>query len=427
MNSNNDALIENIKANLYEIYIDIKNSLSKTELEKLTNGTNKSNDSSIDLPILMNNLKTYINFILHEKNPETENFNYDNKDTHIEVINQLESYIRKLEDNIKFLIKTLFQNKIFRDSLESKLRAYLKIEEDYENLKEKVRYEDGKFMENDRKDNEINILRRENSNLKKEISKIKQKYQKIILLEEKNRGLEKLHLNDEENIKNLNLKINQLNSKIVQMEEEISNSKKSFRETDKMHYLNNEIYIGDNNYKKINFYSTKISLDKFNTKSSSNNSKKTNIQKASFNFFHNESRNNKSRTTKTMNSYKSLLKSNTYNEKEYTSKNPSTQIRNDFYKSVKKNKNNSVSMRAEEKETSEILKKYLKSHDKNNFTRNGKIQGLKKLEPNFSGYKFHISNNSVRRKISREEKNNKNIIYEHSALNIFGINGKYKI
>ena len=197
MNSNNDALIENIKSNLYEIYIDIKNSLSKTELEKLTNGTNKSNDSSIDLPILMNNLKTYINFILHEKNPETENFNYDNKDTHIEVINQLESYIRKLEDNIKFLIKTLFQNKIFRDSLESKLRAYLKIEEDYENLKEKVRYEDGKFMENDRKDNEINILRRENSNLKKEISKIKQKYQKIILLEEKNRGFEKLHLNDE--------------------------------------------------------------------------------------------------------------------------------------------------------------------------------------------------------------------------------------
>ena len=49
----------------------------------------------------------------------------------------------------------------------------MQIEEDYEDLKEKVRFEEGRFMENDRKDNEIIILRRENSNLKQEIFKMK--------------------------------------------------------------------------------------------------------------------------------------------------------------------------------------------------------------------------------------------------------------
>ena len=63
--------------------------------------------------------------------------------------------------------------KIFKDSLENKLRGYIQIEEDYEDLKEKVRIESGRFMKNDRKDNEIKNLRRENSNIKKEVSKIK--------------------------------------------------------------------------------------------------------------------------------------------------------------------------------------------------------------------------------------------------------------
>ena len=38
-------------------------------------------------------------------------------------------------------------------------------------MKTKYKYEDGKFLENDRKDNEILILRAENSNLKAQIEK----------------------------------------------------------------------------------------------------------------------------------------------------------------------------------------------------------------------------------------------------------------
>jgi hypothetical protein len=46
------------------------------------------------------------------------------------------------------------------------------MEEEYEELKEKLKYEGGKFLDNDRKDNEIMILRNENSKIKKEIVKL---------------------------------------------------------------------------------------------------------------------------------------------------------------------------------------------------------------------------------------------------------------
>jgi len=426
MISNNDTLMENIKTNLYEIFTNIKNSLSKIDLDKLTNGTDEEINSTSDINILINNLKTYINFILQEKNCDNENTNYNNnEESKTEIIRQLESYIRKLESDIKFHIRRQYQNKIFRDSLESKIRAYMQIEEDYEQLKEKVRFEDGKFMENDRKDNEINILRRENSNLKKEISKINKKYQKLNDLEEKNQQLEKIHINDEENIKNLSLKINQLNSKIVEMEEEINKTRNTYRGEIPRH--NNEILINDNNFQNINFTSTKMSLDKFNTKSTGNNSKKAdNHIKQHFNIFNNDSKYIKSRTTKTMNNYKSLLKSNSYNQIQPI-KNPITQIRSKVYKSGKKSKNNSMSMRVEDRETSELLNKYLKNKEYNSYAKRDKSQNLKRLEQNFSGYKFHISNNGTRKKYSKDSRNNKNIIYEHSALNILGIHGKYKI
>lgn len=426
MISNNDTLMEIIKTNLYEIFTNIKNSLSKIDLDKLTNGTDEEINSTSDINILINNLKTYINFILQEKKCENENTNYNNnEESKTEIIRQLESYIRKLESDIKFHIRRQYQNKIFRDSLESKIRAYMQIEEDYEQLKEKVRFEDGKFMENDRKDNEINILRRENSNLKKEISKINKKYQKLNDLEEKNQQLEKIHINDEENIKNLSLKINQLNSKIVEMEEEINKTRNTYRGEIPRH--NNEILINDNNFQNINFTSTKMSLDKFNTKSTGNNSKKAdNHIKQHFNIFNNDSKYIKSRTTKTMNNYKSLLKSNSYNQIQPI-KNPITQIRSKVYKSGKKSKNNSMSMRVDDRETSELLNKYLKNKEFNSFAKRDKSQNLKRLEQNFSGYKFHISNNGARKKYSKDSRNNKNIIYEHSALNILGIHGKYKI
>ena len=315
-----------------------------------------------------------------------------------------------------------YQNKIYRDSLEIKVRAYMQIEEDYEDLKEKVRYDDGKFLENDRKDNEIIILRRENSNIKKEITKIKNKYKNMEQLEEKYKELEKIHSNDEENIKNLNLKIDKLNEKISKLEEEISNSKKSY--TEKTLKLKNEIKIRDNNFSSSNnHFSTKISLDKFNIKSTSNNSKNDeNKHRQYINLFNNESKQFKSRTMKIIDTYNSFLNSNSSNN------NIMTQIKNNVYKSVKKRKSNSISLRGESKDTTELFNKYSLNKDISNYGGNSKSKIMRRFNQNFTNYKFNIYSNSGKKKYSREKKINKNnIIYEHSALNILGIHKKYKI
>ena len=46
------------------------------------------------------------------------------------------------------------------------------MEIEFEELKDKLKYDGGEFLQNDRKENEIEILRRENCNLKNEIEKI---------------------------------------------------------------------------------------------------------------------------------------------------------------------------------------------------------------------------------------------------------------
>ena len=53
------------------------------------------------------------------------------------------------------------------------------MKEEFDSLKEKVKYKNGKFLEDDRKENEIIILRNENSNLKNEIKKMEIKNKQI--------------------------------------------------------------------------------------------------------------------------------------------------------------------------------------------------------------------------------------------------------
>jgi hypothetical protein len=95
-----------------------------------------------------------------------------------------------------------------------KLNAYMCLEEEYEELKEKVKYEGGKFLDNERKDNEIFILRAENSALKKEILKfehnIKTKENRI-----------KEH---QQTIKELKFNIENLNHKIFNLKKFVNNN-----------------------------------------------------------------------------------------------------------------------------------------------------------------------------------------------------------
>ena len=177
MSEENSQIFSNLdfKEQLYVFYLEIKGELTKKNIEieksKLQEIANSTNPSTI-----LNYIRELFYMIINIKlPPEIEKQEINNKtNNQSNDLNQLENHIRKLEYDIRILLQREFQNKIKRDTLEMKLNAYMEMENEFEELKEKVKYEGGKFLNNERKDNEIIILRQENSILKKEIKKYKE-------------------------------------------------------------------------------------------------------------------------------------------------------------------------------------------------------------------------------------------------------------
>ena len=152
-----------LKKELYSLYmITIENNNSSTNIS-----SDISNKSSYTNLSLINDIKKSIIEITSKNKKYKEN------------LLQFENIIKKLEIDIKYYLKNLLHYKIQNNSLEIKLNSFLSMEEEYEELKEKLKYEGGKFLDNDRKDNEIMILRNENSKIKKEIKKLES--QKVII------------------------------------------------------------------------------------------------------------------------------------------------------------------------------------------------------------------------------------------------------
>ena len=430
MIESNDISIDNIKKQLYETYLDIKEGLTKLQLDKLNNVNNQKINSSTQIPILLKYIKYYINLSLQEKK---NNINKHNKnEINNEMYKQLENYIIKLESQIRNFMKNQFQNKIQKDSLEMKIRAYIQIEEEYEELKEKVKYEDGKFLDNDRKENEIIILRRENSNLKKEINKLEEEKKDIKELEYKNKELEKKNNDDEEIIKALKYKINQLNNKITEIEEELNNNKNDITSNEinsKIKNINhlNLVNINDNNSRNkidFNMNGRKISLEKFslNNKNSLKHGT-TNYKLPSHLFNYESTKNNHNYANKTIDTNKYII--STYNKISNNShKNIIPPMKNDAYINIKKIKNKSVSNRLRPNDNSEIMNKYLSgsgTNSNNKYIKQMKSRSLNKIDKNISLYKLPYGNNSIIKKSFYRESR---IPYENSAVNILGINKK---
>ena len=107
------------------------------------------------------------------KNIKTKNINLttDQKASYENIIKNLESRERRL-------YKSIFQDKLRNDAMESKIGEYMEMETEFEELKAKLKYEGGRFLNNDRKDNEIIIIRSENTNLKNIIKKLEDKIEK---------------------------------------------------------------------------------------------------------------------------------------------------------------------------------------------------------------------------------------------------------
>ena len=193
-------------------------------------------------------------------------YNYDDNIKHKNYYSQLESYIRKLESDIKYYIKTYFHYKIKINSLEEKINDYIEMEEEFEELKTKVKYDDGKFLENDRKDNEIMILKMENSNLKND----------IIKLEQKNKIYEKNFQKNKDTIDKLKKEIKQLNIKFFDINKNNRNDNNNSSRNISLRVTNRKLLIKNNitvktlyKNKNARFYSSTYNL--FNPKPENTN------------------------------------------------------------------------------------------------------------------------------------------------------------
>ena len=396
-----EILSDDLKSKIYEIYTEMKKYLSSSENQNESEQENQEISLTTELPKIIENIKKYTTLLIDEK---TKNNNDNNNDSN--TIKQLENYIRKLENDVRFFIKKIFHYKIKNDSLEMKIKDYIEIEEEYEELKEKVKYEDGKFMDNDRKDNEINILRRENSNIKKGISKLENKIKE---LEEY-----KIKYNeDEEVIKQLKNKSKQLNKKISELEDELNNTKIN---------LNNNSNNNEINYNQFNINDyNNMKLDKFNLNNNSNMQIRHGVTNYQFpkNSFNLES--NKTNTLKSNDSNKLIISSykKIYNNKNIISP-LKNNINNNIYLNLKKINSKSASMREDNEQSSEIISKYLSGNNNNKYFPHIKTKSLNKIGNKMLGYKFPINNIGLNKKYINKENGH----YEHSVLNMIGINKK---
>ena len=195
-----------IKEQLYIFYLELKGELTKKNIE-LDKEQLEDILTSTKASTILNYIRELVYMLINQKFPKEDKITINKKTNKDAELAQMENHIKKLEFDIRYYLQREFQHKIKRDTLEMKLNAYMEMETEFEELKEKVKYEGGKFLNNERKDNEIIIIRQENSILKKEIEKYKEN---ISLLESKLKSEQETNLDFKNQINLLNKKISKL-------------------------------------------------------------------------------------------------------------------------------------------------------------------------------------------------------------------------
>ena len=234
-----------------------KNKLEKSDSE---NTSTNENDGQADNYIVylqeitdnINKIQKYFNnhiFTKDKISKEKLNLYFSKIESSIKLlskekdsaISQYESILRYNEHRLRLLYSDIYNLKIKNAFLENNIDILLKKEKELKLVKEKtgVIVENGMIVYNDRKDNEIFILRTENSTLKniinnneKELNEVKEKYNNIKEVYDKQ-------------ISNLNNKLNQLKYKLRQ-----NNPKTKGKSCSNITVNNND---GGNHNIKLNF------------------------------------------------------------------------------------------------------------------------------------------------------------------------------
>lgn len=323
----------NMKNEIISIYNSIKQCIPNDKIP--TEKININQDvNTLDCNTLINYIKEFMPLLINQSK--------DNKELQTHYF-QLENQLIKLDIDNKYYLSNFMKYKILKDALEMKLNAYMGLEEEYEELKEKVKYEGGKFLENDRKDNEIIILRRENSALKKEIAK----------LEKKNKKIQKKNEEYTTQIKEYESNIESLNQKITNLEK-IVKEYNTKRNNKNLNHNNSCINIGNANNEssliKLDNNSTlngnfNYSFKKIKKVHNPNNNNLVNFLSPQYDLFGIEAQKNQNSIKKNTNNINTNFFNVTYNQimNKINSKKIKLPSKNDF-NILKQTRNNSISV-----------------------------------------------------------------------------------
>ena len=308
---------------LYELFYEIKSEILGCKIE-IEEEEYQENVRAITIPKLVDYLHDSIQILIKKKIDDTKleqkkrdkRYYTNNINTPIglDEKERYENIIRKLESKERKLSKIIFQNKLQKDVMENKISEYMEMEDEFEEMKTKLKYEEGRFLKNDRKDNEIIIIRGENSNLKQSI---KQLEEKINLLEKDKQDKTKIINELQDNMKKFKLKL-----KDLQKQNEILNA----------HCININInnVNGNNNNKNGNIYNNNNNINPANLNSPSN--KDENVNKNKMMYF--QKINKKFLNNKI---YKAEALNNTRNESLERTR---SELFNKYFVNNKVNKNN---------------------------------------------------------------------------------------
>ena len=234
---------------LYNLFYEIKSEILGTKIE-IEEDEYQENIKSITIPRLVEYIHESIQILISNKieisknQQKIEDEQYYTKkgtsaitSTPLEQDEKLkyENIIKKLEEKERILYKKNFHHILQKEAMENKIEEYMEMEDEFEEMKVKLKYEDGRFLNNDRKDNEILIIRSENSNLKNTIDELEKKIEK----------LENLNTQQNEKIKTLNKEIKDLKIKLEEKQTELNLSQNYFN-----NITNHNITKNNNNYPK---------------------------------------------------------------------------------------------------------------------------------------------------------------------------------
>ena len=359
----------------------------QNEYSKIKNILNSKDNNSIYESLINIFKKSFIKIILDKTKELTEN------------LNQCKSTILLLEKNNRYFIQQNFLKQTKIDILENEIDSYMEMEEEFDEMKEKLKYENGKFLHNEKKENEILILRAENSNLKKVIDKnektIEEKEHIIETIKKKSASMLNTNNNTIKNSFELNeVEHNHPSSLIF-----IQNNQKS-----KLNYNNTNI----TNFKSYNIIQKMKSPinSNFITNNNSQSSKKINFAENNNNYSKNKKNNLASRA-----SAKELInkkiKNKVLNMKKIRRINDSCL---DNYNKSSAHITNSIMSNNSNNSSSKRLKKNINSFFKTN--KNNIFNGIniihKKLSSGLTNSNINNINNII--------KNNTNKIIVNSIL-----------